>query len=367
MYLKALSLTQFKNYGTASFDFSPALNFFTGANGVGKTNLLDSIHYLCLGKSYFHTGDQQAIRHEDAFFRMNGKFLHEKEEVEVKCVYAAGKKEFSKNGITYQRLIDHVGLIPVVMIAPDDHSLINEGSDERRRFIDNTISQIDHFYLEDLVSYNKVLQQRNAALKSFAIRRTFDPALVEVLNLQLVDFGTRIFQQRASYLHKMIPLVKYYYTTICDGRETIGAVYQSVFQKGDLMAALQNSIVKDRQLERTTEGIHRDEFELMLDNQPVKKFGSQGQKKTFLMALKLAQWELIRVEKDYRPILLLDDLFDKLDEQRSGKILDLVGNNSFGQVFITDTKADRQLQPVQEKINGFKFFRIAAEEVLKGE
>lgn len=347
MYLKALSLIQFKNYQSARFDFSPSLNFFTGPNGTGKTNLLDSIHYLCLGKSYFHNSDQQAIKHEQAFFRMEGKFLHGLDELQVNCVFAgAGKKELSKNGIIYQRLTDHVGHLPVVMIAPDDHSLINEGSDERRRFIDNTISQIDHLYLEDLVAYNKVLQQRNAALKSFAIRRTFDAGLIEAFNRQLVPFGEKIFQKRAGYLQKMNPLIKGYYALICEEKESITADYQSVLQQRDFMSALQASLEKDRQLERTTEGIHRDEFEFYLDGQPVKRFGSQGQKKTFLMSLKLAQWELIRLEKNKTPILLLDDLFDKLDEQRSKKILDLVAEDSFGQVFITDTSLSRLEKPL---------------------
>ncbi|MEO6166746.1 MAG: DNA replication and repair protein RecF [Chitinophagales bacterium] len=347
MYLKAISLIQFKNYGSAQFEFSPSLNFFTGQNGAGKTNLLDGIHYLCLGKSYFHTSDQQGIQHQAAFFRMEGKFLQEPEEIQVNCVYAGGgRKELSKNGVIYQRLTDHVGNIPVVMIAPDDHSLINEGSDERRRFIDNTISQIDHPYLEDLVGYNKVLQQRNAALKGFAMRRIFDAGLIEAFNQQLVTFGEKIFQKRRFYLQKMAPLIKSFYAMICEEKESITTEYQSVLQQRDFMGALQASLEKDRQLERTTEGIHRDEFEFCLDQQPIKRFGSQGQKKTFLMSLKLAQWELIKSEKSKTPILLLDDLFDKLDENRSKKILDLVAADSFGQVFITDTSVSRLVKPL---------------------
>lgn len=342
MYLKTLSLTFFKNYAASKFGFSPSLNFLTGENGSGKTNVLDAIHYLCLGKSYFHATDQQAVNHAASYFRMEGSFMQQQEPVKIICNYVSGgKKEVSKNGLTYGRLTDHVGLIPVVMIAPDDHSLIDEGSDERRRFIDNTISQIDHLYLEDLVAYNKVLQQRNAALKHFAMRRRFDGSLIETLDDQLASFGKKVFEKRETYLKRMIPLMEKYYAIICDQKERITSKYDSVFHRNEMLAALKNSLEKDRQLERTTEGIHRDEFEFCLNNLPVRKFGSQGQKKSFLMALKLAQWELIKTEKDNTPILLLDDLFDKLDEIRSQHILNLIAEDSFGQVFITDTNATR--------------------------
>lgn len=361
-----MSLTQFKNYGSARLDFSPFLNHFTGRNGTGKTNLLDSIHYLCLGKSYFHVGDQQAIRQPESFFRIEGKFIQDTLELQVNCMYAGGRKEVSKNGVTYQRLTEHVGTIPVVMIAPDDHSLINEGSDERRRFIDNTISQIDHQYLDNLVAYNKVLQQRNAALKSFALRRSFDAALLDALNLQLSGFGKKIFDWRARYLQKMIPLVKKYYALICAAKETIHAEYQSVFHRCDLLQALNESIDKDRQLERTTEGIHRDEFEFFLADQPVKKFGSQGQKKTFLMSLKLAQWELIKAETGKIPVLLLDDLFDKLDAERAGSLLQLIADGYFGQVFITDTKTERIHHPLPEVNRNYKYFIVENGQVTEG-
>lgn len=342
MYLKTLSLTQFKNYSAAGFEFSPTLNLFYGLNGAGKTNLLDSIHYLCLGKSYFHAIDQQAIKHAAAFFKMEGKFMLTGEELTVLCRFGTGgKKEFFKNEVLYPRLTDHVGLLPVVMIAPDDHSLINEGSDERRRFLDNTISQINHGYLEDLLSYNKVLQQRNAALKNFGTRRFFDGSLIEALNLQMTDFAKKIFTERSRLISMLVPLVKKFYEQIGAGTETIEVGYDSVLQRVDLLTALRDALEKDRQLERTTEGIHRDELALHMNGQPLKKFGSQGQKKTFLMALKLAQWALIKSEKEKPPILLLDDLFDKMDNQRAAKIVELIAHDDFGQVFITDTNAER--------------------------
>ncbi len=342
VYLKALSITHFKNYQAASLGFSSSLNFITGKNGTGKTNLLDGIHYLCLGKSYFHASDQQSVKFEERFFRMEGDFQHGSEPINIRCVYPlGGKKELSCNEVTCQRLTDHVGTIPVVMIAPDDQSLINEGSDERRRFIDNTISQIDHLYLEDLLLYNKVLQQRNAALKNFAVTKRFDGALIEALDQQLTAFGEKIFSKRVFYLEKISPLIEYYYHLFCEGSESIKTTYQSVFHRPNFNLLLKQVIEKDRQLERTTEGIHRDEFDFFLNDQPVRKFGSQGQKKTFLMSLKLAQWELIKSEKNKKPLLLLDDLFDKLDAFRSVKILKLISGPEFGQVFITDTETDR--------------------------
>lgn len=342
VYLKTLVLRQFKNYERTQFEFSPALTFITGENGSGKTNLLDAIHYLCLGKSYFHSTDQQAILHGVDFFRIEGQFLRSDEKINISCTYPVnGKKELSRNGKVYPRLTDHVGLLPVVMITPDDQSLIDEGSDERRRFTDNTISQIDHLYLEDLVSYNKVLQQRNAMLKQFAFRKTLDSKLIETLDEQLAALGEKIFTKRQSFLGQMIPLITKFYAIVSGEKEQVTATYDSVFLHRSYLDALKNSIERDLQLERTTEGIHRDEFEFRMNNRPVKKFGSQGQKKSFLVALKMAQWELIRSEKNIAPLLLVDDLSDKLDQSRSSRILQLITGGDFGQVFATDTDEEK--------------------------
>lgn len=341
VYLKSLSITHFKNLESANPRFSPHLNFITGPNGAGKTNLLDSIYYLCLGKSYFHAGDQQSVTRDQPFFRLSGLFNLDQEDMRVQCLYmSGGKKEMTRNDIICNRLTDHVGELPVVMIAPDDQSIINEGSDERRRFIDNTISQIDHFYLDDLVNYNKVLQHRNAALKRFATLRMFDAALIEALDQQLISLGEQIFRKRVVYFEKMTPLIQFYYQLISDGKENISTGYLSVFKEHDYRSLLKQVMDKDRQLERTTEGIHRDDFEFNLQGHPVKKHGSQGQKKSFLIALKLAQWLLIESEKSRKPLLLLDDLFDKLDQHRSSRILELISGEAFGQVFITNTRAD---------------------------
>ncbi|MEO5673409.1 MAG: DNA replication and repair protein RecF [Chitinophagales bacterium] len=366
MYLQNLSLQHFKNYSKAEFNFSKHLNFLTGMNGSGKTNALDAIHYLCLGKSYFHYSDQNTLQHETNFFRLEGKFMDDlphsgildedklsfqengkvnqaaPEELRITCAFQAGnRKELSKNGIFYQRIVDHVGLIPVVMVTPDDQLLIDEGSEERRRFIDNTLSQIDHSYLEILLAYNKILQQRNAALKQFAFKGTPDRPLIESFDVQLTAAGQKIFTARRSYLLKMIPMMGKFYELLSGGREEISATYESVCRKEDLLTALHKSFEKDCVTQRTNTGIHRDDIDFFFNGRSLKKFGSQGQKKCFLMALKFAQYELIREEKNKTPLLLLDDLFDKLDEGRSKNILKLVSENGFGQVFITDTNDAR--------------------------
>ncbi len=341
MYLNQLTLTNFKNYKSEKFAFSPALNFITGSNGAGKTNVLDAIHYLCLGKSYFHSSDLNSVMHTKNFFRLEGDFGNE-EKLNITNVYQqGGKKELTKNSVAYQRIIDHVGLIPVVMITPDDQLLIDEGSEERRRFIDNTISQIDHTYLENLVAYNKVLQQRNAALKKFAENRNVDHALLESYNEQLAASGKNIFSLRQKYFSSMTPLLEKKYELLSNQKENVTAAYDSVCSKENLLAALKRSTAKDVATQRTNEGIHKDDFDFFLNGRSLKKFGSQGQKKSFLMAIKFAQFEIIAAEKNETPLLLLDDLFDKLDEQRSENILNLISSNGFGQVFITDTNEER--------------------------
>ncbi len=341
MYLQSLSFSNFKNYSQAQFNFCPQLNFLSGKNGAGKTNVLDAIHYLCLGKSYFHYSDQNAVKHEQNFFRVEGNFLNE-ETHRVSCVFQpGGKKELQRNGITYVRIVDHVGFIPVVMITPDDQLLIDEGSDERRKFIDNTISQINRPYLEALLAYNKVLQQRNAALKQFALKGKTDRALIDTFDHQLSSSGKQIFLSREKYFSMMVPLAEKFYAILSNEQEKISAVYESACRNEDLFDLLQKSFEKDCTTQRTNEGIHKDDFDFFLDTKSLKKLGSQGQKKSFLMAIKFAQYELIRKEKNQAPLLLLDDLFDKLDAVRSKNILQLLSENGFGQVFITDTNEER--------------------------
>ncbi|MBA3647714.1 MAG: DNA replication and repair protein RecF [Chitinophagales bacterium] len=359
MYLTGLSLQNFKNYHATYFEFSPELNFFTGENGAGKTNVLDAIHYLCLGKSYFHGNDYQAIRHGESYHRVHGNFLSDNENFDIACVYQTGsKKELQKNNIAYSRMADHVGLIPVVMVTPDDHYLIDEGSEERRRFMDYTLSQTDHNYLENLVNYNRVLQQRNALLKQCGSRTFPDPSLIETFNDQLITFGEKIFKVRESFHKKIKPLIEKYYSIISGQSEEIFSKYISVFHLENFRSALIRSAEKDRMLQRTTEGVHRDDFEFYMDEKLIKKFASQGQKKSFLMALKIAQFELLKKETNKTPILLLDDLFDKLDEQRTNNILDLLKGERFKQVFVTDTNFSRVQEYISITKKQFKVFEL---------
>jgi DNA replication and repair protein RecF len=344
VYLQHLSLSNFKNYTSAALDFRPGWNFVSGPNGAGKTNLLDAIHHLCIGKSYFHSSDQYSVQHEQRFFRIEGKFNPE-HPLKISCAYATGvKKEVKKNEVIYERLADHVGLIPVVMICPDDQLLIDEGSEGRRRFIDNTLSQINHAYLEVLMEYNRVLLQRNAALKQFAGVNTFDAGLIESYDEQLASSGLKLFHWRSELIDLLGETARRFYSQLSREAETITVSYESVCRYSDLRVALRQSIQRDLLLQRTTEGLHRDDVAFLFNARSLKRFGSQGQKKSFLMALKFSQYELIKKEKNKKPILLLDDLFDKLDESRSEKIFRLITENGFGQVFITDTQETRVMK-----------------------
>ena len=359
VFLQNLSLTGFKNYASAKLEFSPHWNFFSGRNGSGKTNLLDAIHYLCLGKSYFHSSDLNSVKHGENFFRLDAHFTND-EKYHVVCVYQAGaKKELKKNDVIYSRIANHVGLIPVVMITPDDQLLIDEGSEERRRFIDGTISQIDHSYLELLIEYNRVLGQRNAALKRFAERNVIDRELLDSYDAQLSASGHKIFEARKKYLDLMIPMIEHFYGTLSGAAEKVGARYESVCQHETILNALKKSFQKDSVTQRTNEGIHRDDFDFLLNGRSMKKFGSQGQKKSFLMALKFAQYDLIRKEKNQSPLLLLDDLFDKLDEERSANVFRLISENGFGQVFITDTHEERVMHLFKESRRAIVHYRVS--------
>lgn len=341
VYLQQLSVTNFRNYDKLRLEFSPQWNLLSGRNGGGKTTLLDAIHYLCLGKSYFHYSDSASVRHEASFFRVEGEFVSDYP-IHMSCLYASGgKKELQKNGTSYLRIADHVGVIPVVMVTPDDQLLIDEGSENRRRFIDGTISQIDHAYLETLIEYNRILQQRNSALRQFAERKRIDRALIESYDAELASRGMTIYGARKGYFEEMYPLVRRYYEQLSSGTEEVSAGYESVCNNMSLPEALKRSFEKDCITQRSNEGIHRDDFDFFLNGRSLKKFGSQGQKKTFLMALKFSQYELIRNRKNLEPILLLDDLFDKLDESRSENIFNLIASNDFGQTFVTDTHPAR--------------------------
>lgn len=342
MYLKSLSLINFKNYDEGEFTFSETVNAFTGNNGAGKTNLLDAIHYLSLCKSFFNPIDSQQIKQEKDFFVIQGKFNKSNvDELVAVGVKKNHKKQFKRNKKEYVRLADHIGLFPLVMISPNDISLILEGSEERRKFIDNALSQTDSSYLDELIIYNKTLQNRNALLKQIADTGQFDASLIEVFDEQLVQCGQKIFDKRKAFLEIFMPVFNQHYQYISNQTEVVELVYESQLFTNNFKSLLSNTLQRDRILQRTTTGIHKDELVFTIHNMPLKKFGSQGQQKSFLIALKLAQYAILNKLKKFKPLLLLDDIFDKLDEHRVKKLMEMVSNDDFGQIFITDTNANR--------------------------
>jgi DNA replication and repair protein RecF len=343
MYLQKLSLSGFKNYHQAEFNFSDKINCFVGNNGVGKTNLLDAIHYLSFCKSFFTSLDIQNIRHGEDFFALRGIFLRGNNATDnVQCIQKRNqRKRFLINKNDYERLADHIGNFPLVMISPYDRDLINEGSELRRKYIDSVISQFDKLYLDDLIHYNKALFQRNALLKSFAEQHYFDSTSLEIWDEQMIRLGEQVFNKRNEFLRQFIPLFQYYFRFLSNGSETVDIRYLSQISTESYRDAFKTALSRDRAAEYSTMGIHKDDLEFILDGFPVKKFGSQGQQKSFVIAVKLAQFEYTRNIKGFKPILLLDDVFDKLDDLRVSQLIKLVSENSFGQVFITDTSRER--------------------------
>ena len=350
MWLKNITLLNFKNYCDADLQFSDTVNVFTGNNGSGKTNMLDAIHYLCLCKSYFNPIDGQQIKTGSDLFMIQGDFDRNERNDKITCgVKRNQKKQFKRNKKEYEKLADHIGLFPVVMVSPYDVNLIMEGSEERRKFIDNVISQTDSHYLDQLIAYNRILLNRNAFLKQISITRKYDPTLLEILDEQLVIAGNKIFVTRKAFMDEFIPLFNEYYLYLTENKEVVSLNYQSQLIDFPFETLLKKSVEKDRVLERTTTGIHKDELAFEISDMPLKKFGSQGQQKSFLIALKLAQYAYLAKNKGFKPLLLLDDIFDKLDDHRVQKLMQMVSHQDFGQIFITDTGKER-VKSVFEKI-----------------
>ncbi len=342
MYLKNLQLFNFKNYSENSFTFSEGINCFIGDNGAGKTNILDAIYYLSLTKSYFNLLDNQNIKHGEEFFAIHGKFARNSHLDEVSCIQRRNaKKQFRMNGKDYERMVDHIGEFPLVLVSPYDRDLINEGSDIRRKYIDSVISQFDKNYLNDLVIYNKALFQRNALLRHFSEKNYFDRASLEIYDKQMEAPAARIYEKRDEFLKGFIPVFRRYFEFISNGKEVVDIVYLSGLSGNTLAEILELNLERDRTLRYTSGGIHKDDLDFLIGDLPVKKFGSQGQQKSFLIALKLAQFEYTKNTKGFKPVLLFDDIFDKLDYKRVSQIINMVGGNSFGQVFITDTQPER--------------------------
>ncbi len=359
MHLNAISLVNFKNFDQLEFKFTPKINCFVGNNGVGKTNLLDAIHYLSLCKSFFNSVDSQNIRYEQDFFVIQGSYSRNDQEEKIHCgVKRNSKKQFRRNKKDYQKLSDHIGFIPVVMVSPGDNVLITGGSDERRRFMNGVISQFDKQYLEDMITYNHALVQRNILLKDFAKKRKFEQDALDVWTEQMIAPGERIYRSRMMFIEKILPVFRRYQEFVSLGREDVGLVYESQLEGEDFRDLLERSVEKDRILQYSTCGIHKDELLLSLGNHPIKKSGSQGQQKTYLIALKLSQFEFIRNINGFHPILLLDDIFDKLDGNRVEQIIKLVSDKKFGQIFITDTSSERLQNIISETGIEYSIFEL---------
>ncbi len=360
MYLKKLNFTNFKNYELGELEFSPKINCFTGNNGVGKTNILDAIHYLSLTKSFFNSIDSISIKHGEEYFIVQGTFSRDGEEDNIYCAFQKQKQKLLKrNGKEYQKLSDHIGRYPVVMISPADSALVTEGSEDRRKFLNKIVSQYNTEYLDSVLRYGKALQQRNKLLKDFKLSGSFDSDMLSVWDAQLIRYGEYIFSERNVLVNELIPVFQEYYEMISNGKEQVRLQYRSHLEDGNYPDTLLNSIGKDRFLEYTTAGIHKDDLLLEMNGFPVKSLGSQGQQKSYLVALKLAKFDYIKRKAGFSPILLLDDIFDKFDADRVEQIIKLVGNHRFGQIFITDTHQSR-LQDILFSHNiDFKLFRIS--------
>ena len=359
MILKSLSLLNYKNFESQTFEFDSKINCFVGPNGIGKTNILDAIYHLSFGKSYFNPVSSQNIKHNEEFFVIDGLYnIVERDEKIIVSLKRGQKKILKRNGKIYDRFSDHIGFLPLVIISPADRDLIIEGSDIRRKFIDSVISQSDKKYLNDLISYNKTLAQRNALLKYFAANHTFNQDSLEVYNEQLNRFGSEIFKKRSLFLNEFVNIFKARYKAISNNNEEVDLVYKSDLFKSDLETLFKENLNKDKALQYTSVGIHKDDLLFQIEDYPVKKFGSQGQQKSFLIALKLAQFDFIKSQSGFNPILLLDDIFDKLDEQRVTQIIKLVDAEDFGQLFISDTHPERTEKAVKSVHQTYQIFNL---------
>jgi DNA replication and repair protein RecF len=351
LQLKTIHLNRFKIYKQADFQFDNKLICITGPNGSGKTNLLDAIYFLCIGKSYFNPLDQQNIQHGCDFFRIEGNFVNDlNEKYEIVCTCENGKrKRLFYNDAQYDKIAEHIGKMPVVVIAPDDIEMINGHSSERRKFIDFNLSFADHQYLIELQAYVKVLQQRNAYLKQIRDAKV-NEALISSFDKQMIGPSHYIFEKRKSFIESFKPIFDKFYHLIAGKKEDPGISLKSHLLESRLKDLLKQNRQKDISLQRTTAGIHRDDLDFSIDGYDIKKFGSQGQKKTFLTALKLAQYQFLKQNTLKNPILLLDDIYDKLDQKRAMSLLSLTTGEDFGQVFITDTN-DNRLEDIFKELN----------------
>ena len=367
MLLKELNILNYKNIREATLHFSDKINAFVGLNGQGKTNILDAIYYLSFTKSAYNAIDSQNIHHDEDMAMIQGKYYSADNEEIITCGIKRGvKKQFRRGKKDYKRLIDHIGLIPLVMVSPQDSELVVEGSDERRKFMDGVISQYSKSYLEHLTQYNVLLKQRNALLKQYAEQPEQLPdTLMEVLEQQMVSHAMPIYQARVQFIEQFVPYFQQVYSAISNDKELVSLVYKSQLHERDLLESLARTRTRDLILGWTSQGIHKDELEMMLGDYPLKRVGSQGQQKSYLLAMKLGQALYLNAEQilNTQPILLLDDIFDKLDSERVERIIQLVGDERFGQIFITDTDRQHLTKILSQEQFDAKLFHVENGEV----
>jgi len=362
MVIERLTLHNFKNYEFLDMSVAQGFHCFFGHNGAGKTNLLDSIYYLCMTKSYFGLNDMAVVRKGTDAMRLAATVRRDGQEERFVARVAPRKlKVFERQEVPYERLAEHIGILPVVMIAPDDTELLTDGSEARRRFLDNTLSQMDGRYLMELMRYNRILQQRNALLRQMSEHHTRDSGLIEAYTQPLIAAARYLFECRSRFMGAFSEIFHQKYQAISRTAERATLAYRSALQQQDIGDLLKQTLEKDLLLLRTTEGIHRDDLECLIEEVPVRRFASQGQRKSFLIALKLAQYEILRSAKGFSPILLLDDLYDKLDPDRVAQLFQLLHAPDMGQVFLTDTQGARIAPMLLEQGRACSFFQIFKE------
>ncbi len=358
MYLKRLTAINFKSISQVDIEFDIKINCFVGNNGQGKTNLLDAIYYLSMCKSSLTVNDSQVIRHGQDLFVLQGFYQRDGVDEHIHCGLKQGEgKVFKRNGKAYERLADHIGFLPVVMVSPTDNELVEGSGEERRRYMNGVISQIDRIYLDEVMRYNKLLAQRNSLLKSHS-RSHFSYDLLEAIDIQLAEYASVIHSKRKAFVEQLIPIFQEYYQRVSGGHERVSISYRSHLNETPADSLFRENIEKDRALQFTSVGIHRDDLTLTLDGYPIRREGSQGQQKTYLIALKLAQFDFLSKVSGLKPLLLLDDIFDKLDPNRVHQLIELVAHDGFGQIFITDTNKHRLEEVLQRVSSGYKFFRV---------
>lgn len=365
MQVKSITISQFKNLKEVGISFAERFNCFVGDNGAGKTNILDALYMLSMTKSFFSSVDAMNVRHGDDFFSVRGEYLRAGEDLELFCSYSnATKKSFKKNGKPYSRMSDHIGYVPLVMISPEDTELIEGGGELRRKWVDMAISQSNSEYLLALMKYNKLLQHRNSLLKSGVNR---DYSLMEVIDMRLVEFGNFVAKCREEFVEDFRPVFNKYYAALTNSAEQVEITYKRSVEGADFETSLKTNLEKDFILGYTSVGVHRDDLSMLLDGYPIKKIGSQGQKKSYIIAMKFALYEWLMRIKGVKPLLLLDDIFDKLDPNRVRAILDIVSGENFGQIFITHTHKNIVEDMLLATGADYKIFNIAQGEVVYGD